>query len=159
EEKEGWSGREIKWLSSLSLFPSATPSLCPPVSLIHMEYATTPAKEMTNAEKAAVRTTIFQHLAGIVLVPVVKALAERGVFAMLADAPAGIGFDEIADQTHGNRGYLRVALRLLVSCGWMAETGDSKYALTAEGKIAVWLAPIFSEAVSFIPKAIFLDDF
>jgi hypothetical protein len=124
-----------------------------------MEYAISPAKEMTNAEKAAVRTTIFQHLAGIVLAPVVKALADRGVFAMLADAPAGIGFDEIANQTHGNRGYLRVALRLLVSCGWMAETGASKYALTTEGKIAVWLAPIFSEAVSFIPKAIFLDDF
>ena len=78
---------------------------------------------------------------------------------MLADAPTGIGFDEIADQTHGNRGYLRVALRLLVSCGWMAETGDAKYALTTEGKIAVWLAPLYSEAVSFIPKAIFLDDF
>jgi hypothetical protein len=124
-----------------------------------MEYATLPAKEMTNAEKAAVRTTIFQHLAGIALAPVVKALAGRGVFAMLADAPSGIGFDEIAEQTHGNRGYLRVALRLLVSCGWMAETGDSKYALTTEGKIAVWLAPIFSEAVSFIPKAIFFDDF
>jgi hypothetical protein len=124
-----------------------------------VEYATSPAKELTNAEKAVVRATIFQHLAGIVLAPVVKALADRGVFARLADAPAGIGFDEIADQTHGNRGYLRVALRLLISCGWMAETGDARYALTPEGKIAVWLAPLYSEAVSFIPKAIFLDDF
>src|SRR5262245_49985144 len=114
---------------------------------------------MTNAEKVAVRATIFQHLAGIVLAPVVKELADRGVFARLADAPAGIGIDEIAGQTHGNRGYLRVALRLLVSCGWMVETGDAKYALTPEGKIAVWLAPLYSEAVSFIPKAIFLDDF
>lgn len=124
-----------------------------------MDYATSPTKELTNAEKVDIRATIFQHLAGIVLAPVVKALADRGVFAMLADAPAGIGFDEIAGQTHGNLGYLRVALRLLVSCGWMAESGDAKYALTPEGKIAVWLAPIYSEAVSFIPKAIFLDDF
>src|SRR5262245_53296919 len=124
-----------------------------------MELATLPAIELTNAEKAAVRMTIFQHLAGIVLVPVVKALAERGVFAMLADAPGGIGFDEIVNQTHGNRGYIKVALRLLVSCGWLNETGDSGYTLTADGKIAVWLAPIFSEATSFIPKAIFLDDF
>jgi hypothetical protein len=31
--------------------------------------------------------------------------------------------------------------------------------LTPEGKIAVWLAPLYSEVVSFIPKAIFLDDF
>ncbi|MBO0860933.1 MAG: class I SAM-dependent methyltransferase [Chloracidobacterium sp.] len=124
-----------------------------------MEHATSPVKELTGAEKMAVRTTIFQHLAGIVLAPVVKALADRGVFARLADAPAGIGFDTIADQTHGNRGYLRVALRLLVSCGWITETEDGKYALTAEGKIAVWLAPLYSEVASFIPKAIFLDDF
>src|SRR5215510_12343021 len=124
-----------------------------------VEHATSPAKELTNDEKLAVRTTIFQHLAGIVLAPVVKALADRGVFARLADAPAGIGFGEMADQTHCNRGYLRVALRLLVSCGWMAETGDARYALTPEGKIAVWLAPLYSEVVSFIPKAIFLDDF
>jgi len=41
----------------------------------------------------------------------------------------------------------------------MVETRDAKYALTTEGKIAVWLAPLYSEAVSFIPKAIFLDDF
>jgi hypothetical protein len=127
--------------------------------IVQVEYATSAKKEMTNAEKVAVRTTIFQHMAGIVLAPVVKALADRGVFARLADAPEGIGFDEIANQTHGNRGYLKVALRLLVSCGWMAETGDSNYALTTEGKIAVWLAPLYSEAVSFIPKAIFLDDF
>jgi hypothetical protein len=126
---------------------------------VQVEYATSPTKELTNAEKRDIRATIFQHLAGIVLAPVVKALADRGVFARLADAPAGIGFDEIADQTHCNRGYLRVALRLLISCGWMVETGDAKYALTTEGKIAVWLAPLYSEAVSFIPKAIFLDDF
>jgi hypothetical protein len=124
-----------------------------------MEQATLPAKELTNADKAAVRTTIFQHLTGIVLAPVVKALADRGVFARLADSPAGIDFDDIADQTHGNRGYLKVALRLLVSCGWMAVTEDKKYALTTDGKIAVWLAPLYSEATSFIPKAIFLDDF
>src|SRR5262245_7030324 len=120
------------------------------------------AGDLTNVEKAAVRNTIFQHLAGIVLAPVVKALADRGVFALLADAPAGTGFDEITDQTHGNRGYLRVALRLLVSCGWIVQTPDAndvRYALTPEGKIAVWLAPLYGEVISFIPKALFLDDF
>jgi hypothetical protein len=55
-----------------------------------------------------------------------------------------------------------VALRLLVSCGWMWQvegpTG-ARYRLTPEGKIAVWLAPLYGEVVSFIPKALFLDDF
>src|SRR5512143_2375796 len=115
---------------------------------LQMEQA---ASDVTNAEKAAVRALVFQHLAGIVLVPVIKALADRGVFALLADAPAGIRLDEIVERTRGNRGYLRVALRLLVSCGWMAQvTGgeregeskrdDRRYSLTPEGKIAVWLA-------------------
>ncbi len=131
-------------------------------------------EELTKAERAQVRRSVFQHLAGIVLAPVVKALADRGVFALLADAPAGIGMDEIVDHTDGNRGYLRVALRLLVSCGWMAQAGgagvssptiregfysDARYRLTPEGKIAVWLAPLYGEVVSFIPKALFLDDF
>src|SRR4030095_7591204 len=109
-------------------------SPCLPLSLslwlttVQVEYATSPTKELTNAEKVAVRATIFQHLAGIVLAPVVKALADRGVFARLADEPAGIGFDKIADQTHGNRGYLRVALRLLISSGWVAEGGGAERA-------------------------------
>jgi hypothetical protein len=126
------------------------------------EHTATLTDELTTAEKAAVRTVIFQHLAGIVLAPVVKALADRGVFALLGDAPAGLGFDEIVERTGGNRGYLRVALRLLVACGWMAQRAEAqeiRYALTPEGKIAVWLAPLYGEVVAFIPKALFLDDF
>src|SRR5262245_65521939 len=90
---------------------------------VQVEYAVSLTEELTNDDKAAVRTTIFQHLTGIVLAPVVKALADRGVFARLADSLAGIDFDDIADQTHGNRGYLKMALRMLVACGWMREIG------------------------------------
>src|SRR5215475_3462606 len=43
-----------------------------------------------SAIGSSVRTLIFQHLAGIVLAPVIKALADRGVFAQLYDAPVGI---------------------------------------------------------------------
>jgi len=121
---------------------------------------------VNHAEKAAVRAVVFHHLAGIVLAPVIKALADRGVFAVLADAPKGIGLDKVVERTGGNRGYLRVALRLLVSCGWMTQdahaerdNAELRYALTPEGKIAVWLAPLYGEVVSFIPKALFLDDF
>ena len=124
---------------------------------------TVPVKEeLANDVKAAVRGVIFQHLAGIVVAPVVKALADRGVFALIADSPSGVAMDEIVDRTLANRGYLRVALRLLVSCGWMDQSDQTRnalYSLTPEGKIAVWLAPLFNEVTSFIPKAIFLDDF
>jgi hypothetical protein len=119
------------------------------------------AEELTHIEQAKIRTRLFQHLAGIVIAPVVKALADRGIFALMADSPSGVSMDEIVDRTGGNRGYLRVALRLLVSCGWMNQThsGAVLYTLTPEGKIAVWLAPLYGEVVSFIPKALFLDDF
>src|SRR6266536_47588 len=104
--------------------------------------ATSPA-DLTKTEKASVRTAVFQHLAGIVLGPVVKALADRGVFALLGDAQNGIKLADIQSRTGGNPGYLRVALRLLVSCGWLSQTVDGQYTLTPEGKIAVWLAPLY----------------
>jgi hypothetical protein len=86
-------------------------------------------------EKAAVRATIFNHLSGIALAPTVAALADRGVFSLFASPSPSITLDEIAERTHANRGYLRVALRLLASSGWLRqrkETNDDllRYAVT-----------------------------
>lgn len=119
---------------------------------------------ITGDEKAAVRTRIFHHLAGMVLVPTVKALWDRKVFEEFRDSPELVSLDQIENQTHGNRGYLRVALRLLASCGWMQERREKQnrnisYSLTSKGMIGANLAPHYAEAVSFIPKAIFLEDF
>src|SRR5262249_39866193 len=127
-----------------------------------LETASRQHAELTGAEKAEVRGVIFQHLAGIVLWPMIKALADRCVFALLADAEGGATLGEIVERTRGNRGYLGVAMRLLVSCGWLSQSSgaaERRYTLTPEGKIAVWLAPMYGEVVSFIPKALFLDDF
>lgn len=129
--------------------------------IAHTEESVSFAEMPTADQKAAVRSTIFQHLDGIVLAPVIKALADRGVFALLADAPAGLSLNELLERTRGNCGYLAVALRLLVSCDWLTQTGtgnDVRYALTPAGKIAVWLAPLYGEVVSFIPTALFFDD-
>jgi hypothetical protein len=99
-----------------------------------------------------------------VLAPTVAALADRGVFRLLASSPGWIALDEMCEQTHANRGYLRVALRLLTSCGWLWQrttAGQSDgYALTPEGVIGVQLAaPLYREVISFIPKSLFLEDF
>jgi hypothetical protein len=116
-------------------------------------------------EKAAVRATIFTHLAGIVLAPTVAALCGRGVFQLFDRPSARTTLEEIAERTHANRGYLRVALRLLCSCGWLQQQKEVNdrphlYSLTPEGAIAVRLAPtLYGEVNSFIPKAIFLEDF
>jgi SAM-dependent methyltransferase len=118
--------------------------------------------------RAEVRAVIFAHARGIVLAPVVRALWDRGVFQLLREAsPAVAGWvdlNRIVEKTRGNAGYLRIGLRLLASAGWLearaSENGEVSYALTAEGTIALGFAPeLYREAVSFIPMAIFLEDF
>jgi hypothetical protein len=120
---------------------------------------------MLHDEKAEVRATLFGHLSGIVLAPVVKALCDRKVFEIFGDSPAWVELDQIVERTHANRGYLRVALRLLASCGWLmqrlGENGPSaSYALTPEGSLALRIAPpLYEEVATFLPKVVFLEDF
>jgi SAM-dependent methyltransferase len=84
---------------------------------------------------------------------------------LFASPSVWITLDEIAERTHANRGYLRVALRLLASSGWLRqrkETNDDllRYAVTPEGAIGMRLAaPHYREVISFFPKALFLEDF
>ena len=119
---------------------------------------------ISETQKAEVRAAIFNHLAGIVIAPTVKALADRKVFKVLSDA-SEVTLDEIVEHTRGNRGYLRVALRLLASCGWLKQiTNDNgtkvTYLLTREGTMATSLAPpLYAEVLPFMPKAVFLEDF
>ena len=115
------------------------------------------AQEGLADEKAAVRAAVFGHLAGMVVAPVMKALRDRGVFQL--DFRGGVPFESIVEKTHGNRAYLRVALRILRSCGWL-ECRCDIFTLTAKGETALHLAPaVYDEVVRFIPLAIFLEDF
>jgi hypothetical protein len=120
---------------------------------------------MTEDEKAHVRAAVFNHLAGVVLAPTVKALWDRRVFDLFDASSAAVGLDEIVAHTHGNRGYLSIALRLLACCGWLLRSpgggnGSPRYALTEEGRVALEVAPpLYGEVVSFVPKALFLEDF
>jgi hypothetical protein len=121
-------------------------------------------RNVSQNDRAEVRAIVFAHIRGIVLVPVVRALWDRGVFDLFADESVWVDLERIVDKTRANRGYLRVALRLLVSTGWLkwrfTETGALSYALSPEGSIALRIAPeLYREAVSFIPMAIFLEDF
>jgi hypothetical protein len=120
---------------------------------------------LTDDDKASVRAALFNHLAGIVIVPTWKALFDRKVFDLFAASPDPVPLDQIVSRTHGNRGYLRVALRLLACCGWMEgrtgrNGGEMGFSLTPKGKIATGIASTHcGEVISFLPKAIFLEDF
>ena len=114
--------------------------------------------------KASVRSTVFCHLAGMVLTPVIKALGDRRVFELFEDTSAEVTLDHMTEQTHANRGYLRAALRLLASNGWLTEKTDRPgcpyYTLTSEGEAAVTLMlPVCAEASAFLPVSVFLDEF
>jgi hypothetical protein len=114
---------------------------------------------LTSELEAEVRAIVFAHLRGIVLIPVVRALCDRGVFEMFRDPEAWVEFDQIATKTRANRGYLKVALRLLVSAGWLKWRDGASWALTPEGLAALHTAaPLFRDAAAFIPMAILLED-
>ena len=113
-------------------------------------------------EKASVRKLVFSHLAGIVLAPTVEALWDRKVFDLFEGPSASVTLAQVAEHTHGNPGYLHVALRLLTCFGWLLEQnpGQRSYELTQAGRVAISVAPpLYDEVVSFAPKAIFLEDF
>lgn len=115
-------------------------------------------------ERANVRASIFNHLAGIVMAPTVSALWDRRAFELFTGAPGWVEFDEVLKRTHANPGYLRVALRLLASCGWLTQqdrrSGPLSYALTRAGRVAITLAPpLYLEATSFLRRALFFDDY
>ena len=122
-----------------------------------------PAGAGAEADKAAVRATVFTHLAGLAIAPTVSALYERGALDPLLDARGPVPFDDIVERTHANRGYLRVALRLLASCGWLVEAPGGEAdtcALTPAGREALTVArPLYGQVTaSFLPKALVLDD-
>jgi hypothetical protein len=116
-------------------------------------------------ERAAVRAAVFRHLAGMAIATTTKALWDRRVFAPFDGQTEWVDFEDIAAHSRANRGYLRVALRLLVSSGWLKlrieeHARRSLYSLTPEGHTALKVAPpLYAEVVPFISKAIFLEDF
>jgi len=88
----------------------------------------------------------------------------------LGDPGRWVDFDEIAKCTRANRGYLRVALRILVACGWLtqnlsqaapvARNAITSYALTPEGEAALGTVPSrYLKAACLIPHALRLEQY
>jgi hypothetical protein len=100
-------------------------------------------------------STPIAHLREIVLVPVVKALCDRGVFDLFNPPGTWVDLDRIVAKTRANRGYLKVTLRLLVSAGWLNWKDGASFSLTPEGAAALQAAP----QPAFIPTAMLLEDF
>src|SRR5579885_1938584 len=69
---------------------------------------------------------VNRYADGFVAVPVIEACRRRGLFAWLADRqPAGV--PALVAGLGAREGHLRVALRLLVELGWLAEEDGGAY--------------------------------
>lgn len=112
-------------------------------------------------ERLAVRRTIFLHLDGIAIGPTMNALQERGIFFLFVEGKP-VSLNLILKYFPGNVGYLNVALRLMVSQGWMKHQeigGESCYTLTRRGSIAVGLSTIYQDLVALLPTLININDY
>jgi len=98
---------------------------------------------------------VFHHLAGIVLAPTVKALADRSIPQLLCESRERHTLDSLGKATHANAGYLRVAMRLLASAGWVIEDRTSDgygYQVTGSGLHALASAPaLYQDVLAFLP--------
>jgi len=75
-------------------------------------------------DKRKLRSTIFQHLDGIVTAPVAAALLERGVLAKIAES-RNTTLTELSALFTVNEGYLNVAIRVLASQGFLNYSVDN----------------------------------
>lgn len=75
-------------------------------------------------DKRKLRSTIFQHLDGIVTAPVAAALLEKGVLAKIAES-RNTTLTELSALFTVNEGYLNVAIRVLASQGFLNYSVDN----------------------------------
>ena len=71
------------------------------------------------------RSTIFRHLDGIVLAPIVSILNKKQIFDYLQNRNL-VTLEEISKEFSANDGYLNVALRALASQGFLIYNIDNK---------------------------------
>ncbi|PYS30179.1 MAG: hypothetical protein DMG11_06165, partial [Acidobacteria bacterium] len=68
---------------------------------------------------------------GLSSIPILHALRARGCLARLAEA-APVSTEDLAREFSANRGYLDVALRMLVCLEWIRPVADGRYEATPE---------------------------
>ncbi|SEF35422.1 Acyl transferase domain-containing protein, partial [Variovorax sp. NFACC28] len=83
---------------------------------------------------------------GWVAAPVVRAFAQREIFALLSRRPMSL--EELVQHCRGNAGHLHAGLRLLDELGWVDVTPVGLYTASAE---AVAAAALYDELDALLP--------
>lgn len=109
---------------------------------------------LTREEKRTFREEIFRHLDGIVTAPVAWSLFHKGVMAHL-DASGSDTLEELSRRFGANPGYLHVALRVLCSQGWLAQSiaadeSEIRFHMTGDGRLALDVIPWYEGVVDLL---------
>lgn len=76
---------------------------------------------------------INRYAHGFVAIPVILSFKKKGIFEQ-SEQQKSICLDNLITNTHANSGHLRVALRLLLSLGWLSQDATGAYSLTKEAE-------------------------
>lgn len=111
----------------------------------------------SGSASAPFRETLFRHLDGLAIVPVMASLSRAGLLRFLLAKPEH-GLDELTREFHANAGYLNVALRMLRSQGWLTLKGSEhrpggRLGVTERGKAAIAFSGAYLSAERFMPTA------
>src|SRR5690606_35938096 len=94
-------------------------------------------------DKSKLRASIFRHLDGIVMAPVVAVLAKHNTLDAILKTEK-FDIDEFSSSISANAGYLNVALRVLASQGFLNYTVDNK-----QNKVSISLSDRFEKLLEF----------
>jgi len=108
-------------------------------------------------DKKQLRSTIFQHLDGLVTTPIVSALNSKNILSEFLTHES-LTLDFISEKYHANKGYLNVALRALASQGFIDYNVDNTknvVTLTTNSKTKYFInhAYLYDEVNDFLKYA------
>ena len=110
--------------------------------------------KIMNAKE--LRSTIFIHLDGLVLIPIAAALFKGGVFDFLVQNNKTT-LKAIVEKFNANEGYLNVALHALCSQGLLVQSiqdDDVEFELTARGKNYIPYAEKFEQLLPLMDYSV-----
>ena len=117
---------------------------------------------MDYKEKKYLRSILFRHLDGIVIVPTIATLANKGICEYILKNNE-FSLEEINTYFNTNKGYLNVALRLLASQGWIDRKFNSdneqiNFLLTSKGHALVQKSHIYQSFNKYTQDLIIIDE-
>jgi SAM-dependent methyltransferase len=106
------------------------------------------------AEKKKYRSTLFKHLDGIAVAPVIYSLKEKGVLDYIL-AQNKVSLANLVSKFGANEGYLNVGLRMLASQGWLVyevsnATDTVTISVNKNSAFAFNQAHLYTDVVDFL---------